>query len=324
MPNALFLKAHGGPENFTWQAFDPGAPGPDEARIRHEAVGLNFIDVYTRNGLYPIDNFPAILGKEGAGIVTAVGEKVTEVAVGDRVGYCDCNGGAYAEERLIKADRLIPLPRWLDGERAASVLLKGLTAQYLLRSTYPVKTGDTVLVHAAAGGVGLLLCQWAKHLGARVIGTVGSEEKAALARRYGCDLPILYRTEDFVEKTRAETEGKGVDAVYDCVGVTTFLGSLECLKPRGMLVSFGQAAGPIPPFDVRLLAPRSLFLARPRLFDYIAGREEMLRRATDLFDMLDRGALAVRIGQRFALKDGAAAHRALETRETTGATVLYL
>ncbi len=323
MGHAIIMHTTGGPAVLQWEPYDPGDPGPGEVRLKHEAVGLNFIDVYHRTGLYPIGDLPAIPGMEGAGIVEATGPEVTAFSVGDRVAYAGLPPGAYAESRLIPAHRLVKLPAAVESRQAAAMMLQGMTARYLLHGCYPVKAGDTILIHAAAGGVGLLVCQWAHHKGARVIGTVGSPEKAELARANGCDHPLLYEAQDFVPRVRAITDGRGVDVVYDSIGRATFMQSLDCLRPMGMLVSFGQASGPVAPIDPGVLAAKgSLFLTRPSLMTYTAARDDLLAHAADLFDAVQKGALRVDIRQTFPLADAAAAHRSLEARQTTGATVL--
>ncbi len=323
MSPAIVMHATGGPEVLQWEDFDPGEPGPGEVRLRHEAIGLNFIDVYHRTGLYPIGDLPAIPGMEGAGRVEAVGPEVTALQPGDRVAYAGLPPGAYAEHRCIPAHRLVPLPDAVASRQAAAMMLKGMTARYLLHGCYPVAAGDTILIHAAAGGVGLLVCQWARHIGAQVIGTVGSAEKADLARKNGCDHPILYQQEDFVQRVRAITAGRGVDVVYDSVGQATFLRSLECLRPMGMLVSFGQASGPVAPIDPGILAAKgSLFLTRPSLMTYTAVREDLLAHAADLFAVVLAGAVKVDIRQTYPLTAAAEAHRDLEARKTTGASIL--
>lgn len=323
MASAILLRNHGGPEVLEWTQVEVGEPGPGEARIRHAAIGLNYIDVYNRAGIYkPAGGLPFIPGGEGAGTVVAVGPGVTDVAPGDRVSYF-APGGAYAEERLIAADRLLKIPEGIDFRTAAAMTLKGLTAQFLLRQTFPVQKGQTILFHAAAGGVGLIACQWANHLGATVIGTVGSEEKAALARAHGCHHVINYRTEDFVARVAEITGGRKCDVVYDSVGRDTFPGSLDCLRPRGMWVLFGQSSGVVPSFDMNLLAQKgSLFATRPTLFVYAAEQENLARMAAELMDVVSRGVVKVEVNQEFALRDAAAAHGALEARQTTGASVL--
>lgn len=323
MTKAIVIHETGGPEVMRWEEFDPGAPGPGEALLRHEAVGLNFIDVYHRSGLYPLPSLPGVIGMEGAGIVEAVGDGVTEAAVGDRVAYAGLPPGAYAEKRRIPAHRLIRLPDTISSTQAAAMMLQGMTARYLLRGCYPVKAGDTILIHAAAGGVGLIVCQWARHLGATVIGTVGSEEKAELARTNGCNHPILYKTEDFPERVKAVTEGRGVDVVYDSVGQATFMKSLDCLRPMGTMVSFGQSSGPVPPFDTAVLAAKgSLFLTRPSLMTYTARREDLTAHAGDLFDVVSRGAVTIAVRNTYPLAEAARAHRDLEDRKTVGSSVL--
>ena len=323
MSHAIVMHATGGPEVLRWESFDPGDPGQGEVRVKHEAVGLNFIDVYHRTGLYPVGDLPAIPGMEGAGIVTAVGEGVQGFTAGDRVAYAGLPPGAYAESRLIPAHRLVRLPDDISASQAAGMMLQGMTARYLLYGCYPVNKGDTILIHAAAGGVGLMVCQWAHHLGARVIGTVGTEAKAELARANGCDHPIRYQNEDFVQRTREITEGRGVDVVYDSVGQATFMQSLDCLRAMGMLVSFGQASGPVGPIDPGLLAAKgSLFLTRPSLMTYTAERQDLLAHAADLFRVVQQGAVRVDIRQTYPLAEAAQAHRDLEARHTTGATIL--
>lgn len=322
MPKAIRIHETGGPEVMCWEDVPNRPPGPGEALVRHGAVGVNFIDVYHRTGLYPV-TLPSGLGLEAAGVVEAVGDHVVEVRVGDRVAYAGGPVGAYAERRVIPADRLVPLPHEISDIQAAGMMLKGMTAQYLLRRTFPVTAGDTILVHAAAGGVGLILCQWAKHLGATVIGTVGSEEKAALAHAHGCDHPILYKSEDFVAKVRKLTDGQGVPVVYDGVGVDTFLGSLDCLRPMGMMVSFGQSSGKIPPVDLGILSAKgSLFVTRPTLMTYTAQRPDLMASAGELFDVVKHGFVTVEIGHTRPLAEAAEAQADLVARRTTGSTVL--
>lgn len=322
MSIAIVMSETGGPEVLRPVDHDPGAPGPGEVRVRHAAIGLNFIDVYHRTGGYPLP-LPATPGLEGAGTVVAVGADVTSFRVGDRIAYAGGPAGAYASERLIPADRIVALPDSLSFEQGAAMMLQGLTAEYLLRRTFPISAGDRLLIHAAAGGVGQIVCQWAKHLGATVLGTVGSPAKAEIARAKGCDHPILYRDEDFVAKVRALTDGDGVDVVYDSVGRDTFLGSLDCLRPRGMLVSFGQSSGPIDTFNPALLAQKgSLFLTRPSLFHYIAKPEELAEAAAALFAVVESGALTIEIGARYPLAEVARAHADLEARKTTGSVIL--
>ena len=323
MPKAIVMQSTGGPEVLQWVDTDLGPLGKGEVLVHHEAVGLNYIDVYHRSGLYPLPAMPATPGMEGAGVVEAVGEGVSEVAVGDRVAYAGLPPGAYAQSRHMPAERLIRLPQDLTTQQAAAMMLQGMTARYLLVGCYPVKGGDTILIHAAAGGVGLIVCQWARHLGATVIGTVGSEEKAALARANGCYHPIVYSKENFVQRVREITGGSGVDVVYDSVGQATFLQSLDCLRPKGMLVSFGQASGPVEPLDIGLLSAKgSLFLTRPSLMTYTAERKDLLAHAEDLFDVVLKGAVKVDIRQRYPLSEAARAHRDLEARKTTGSTIL--
>ena len=306
-----------------WEDVEVGAPGPGEIRIRHEAVGLNYIDVYFRTGLYPAPSLPFTPGMEGAGVVEAVGEGVDSLAVGDRVAYAAPPVGSYAEERLMPAGKVVKVPAGIDSRQAAAMMLQGMTVEYLLRRTYPVRSGETILFHAAAGGVGLIACQWAKHLGATVIGTVGSDEKAALAREHGCDHPIVYTRENFTERVRELTGGAGVPVVYDAVGRDTFEGSLDCLAPRGMLVSFGQSSGKIDPFDLGILSAKgSLYLTRPTLMTYTASRTDLEASAQALFDVVGRGAVRITVNQTFPLAEAAAAHRALESRRTTGSTIL--
>lgn len=323
MTEAIRIREHGGPEVLEWTDHDLPSPGPGEVVVRHKAIGVNFIDVYFRTGLYQAPSMPFTPGMEGAGTVIEIGKGVKEVAEGDRVAYAATPPGAYARDRLIAADRLVRLPPDIDETRAAGMMLKGLTAQYLLRRCYPVQPGETILVQAAAGGVGLLLCQWARHLGAKVLGTVGSQEKAALARHYGCDHTILYREEDLVERVAELTSGKGVAVVYDSVGRDTFSKSLDCLGPLGTMVSFGQSSGAIAPLDVGILAQKgSLYLTRPTLFTYIDKRRDLLDSADELFDLVKRDIINIEIGQRFPLREAEQAHRALEGRQTTGSTVL--
>lgn len=323
MVKAIVVGEHGGPEVLTWQDVEVGDPGPGEARIRQEAIGLNFIDVYHRTGLYkPAGGLPFVPGSEGAGTVIAVGGDVVRVKPGDRVSYFG-QIGAYAEERLIAADRLIKIPDDMDFRTAAAMTLKGLTAQYLLRQTFPVQKDHTILFHAAAGGVGLIACQWANRLGATVIGTVGSEEKAALARAHGCRHVIDYRKENFVERVAEITGGAKCDVVYDSVGRDTFPGSLDCLRPLGMWVLFGQSSGTIENFDMNTLAQKgALFATRPTLFVYAATPERLDAMAAELIEVVRSGHVRIDVNQEFGLRDAAEAHRALESRRTTGASVL--
>mgnify|MGYP001825979690 FL=1 len=323
MSKAIKLYTHGGPEVLKWEDFDPGSPGPGQVRIRHEAIGLNFIDVYHRTGLYPLPSLPVIPGLEGSGVVEDVGEQVNDVAVGDRVAYAGVPPGAYAQIRCIPAHRLVKMPGEVSFETAAAMMLKGMTARYLIRGCYPVSSGDTILIHAASGGVGSIVSQWAHNIGATVIGTVGSAEKAEKARTNGCEHPILYSQEDFVEKTREITNGKGVNVVYDSVGQATFMKSLACLKPFGTMVTFGQSSGGVPPLELGVLAAKgSLFLTRPSLMTYTEKREDLLEHAADLFDVVQRGVVKITIGQTYPLSDVSVAHRDLEGRKTTGSSIL--
>ena len=323
MSRAIRVHAVGGPEVLQWDEIEVAEPAPGQVRLRQEAAGLNYIDVYHRTGLYP-QPLPFIPGVEGAGVVEAVGPDVTNLKAGDRVAYGGSIGG-YAEVRLIPADRVVKLPDAIAVEKAAAMMLQGITAHMLLRRVYPVKAGDTILIHAAAGGVGLIVCQWAKALGAAVIGTVGSEEKAELARAHGCDHPIVYTRQDFVAEVERITGGAKLPVVYDSVGKDTFLKSLDCLRPRGMMVSFGNASGPPDPFPPGLLAQKgSLFLTRPTLYNYTASHEELEQAAGELFDKVTSGKVKIQVRQRFALKDAAEAHRALEARKTSGSTILTI
>lgn len=323
MTKAIRMYETGGPEVLKWEEKDPGQPDAGQVLVRHEAVGVNFIDVYHRTGLYPLPALPATPGMEGAGVVEAIGEGVTEAAVGDRVAYAGLPPGAYAETRIIPAHRLVGLPAAISTHQAAGMMLRGMTARYLLHGCYRVKAGDIILVQAAAGGVGTIVCQWANHLGATVIGTVGSREKAEHARSHGCHHPILYREEDFVSRVKTITQGRGVDVVYDSVGQSTFTKSLDCLRPMGMMVSFGQASGSVPPFDLGILAAKgSLFLTRPSLMTYTAKREDLLAHAKDLFDVVEKGAVKIEVHQSYPLAEAAQAHRDMEGRKTTGSTIL--
>lgn len=322
MTHAIRFHQTGGPEVLVWEEVDVPAPAPGEVTVRHAAVGLNFIDVYHRSGLYPL-TLPSGIGMEGAGTVEAVGEGVTEVAVGDRVAYAGMPLGAYAEVRNLPAHRLLKLPAGIAFETGAAMMLQGLTAAYLLRRTFPVKAGDVVLIHAAAGGVGLIASQWAKALGATVIGTVGSKAKAAIAQAHGCDHVINYSTENFVDRVREITGGVGAAVVYDGVGKDTFAGSLDCLRPLGMMVTYGNASGPVPPLDLLLLSQKgSLFVTRPTLMSYTAKREDLVALGEALFDVVASGQVRVEVNQRYALRDAAQAHRDLEARLTTGSTIL--
>jgi len=323
MTDIIRIHETGGPDVLRLEQYEPGTPGPGQALVEHTAIGLNYIDTYHRSGLYPLDALPSGLGMEAAGVVREVGPQVTEVSVGQRVAYAAPPPGAYAGARLMAADRLVPLPDNVDDRTAAAVMLKGMTVEYLIRRTFPVKSGQTVLLHAAAGGVGMLACQWLSSLGVTVIGTVGSNEKADLARAHGCHHPVVYTGEDFVARVRELTDGEGVPVVFDSVGAATFEGSLACLKTRGTLVGFGNASGAPPPFDMGILARMgSLHLTRPTLFDYTASREDLLSSAGALFQVIQDGAVDVLVNQTFSLAEVAEAHRVLEARGTTGSTVL--
>ncbi|WP_020678385.1 quinone oxidoreductase family protein [Geopsychrobacter electrodiphilus] len=323
MSYAIRIHSTGGPEVMRWEQVEVVSPGAGEVRLRHTAVGLNYIDVYHRSGLYPLAALPAIIGMEGAGEVLAVGDGVTEFRAGDRVAYAGAPPGAYATERVMPAHRLVKLPPEISDQQAAAMMLQGMTAQYLMCRTYQVQPGDTILFHAAAGGVGLIACQWAKSLGAKVIGTVGTPQKAELARAHGCDHTILYHQQDFVQQVRDLTDGEGVAVVYDSVGQETFLKSLDCLRPLGMLVSFGQSSGPVTSFDPGLLAQKgSLFLTRPSLMNYTARRNDLLASAADLFAAVASNAVKIEINQEYPLAEAARAHRDLEARRTTGSTIL--
>lgn len=322
MTKAIRMRQVGGPEVMEYVDVDLPAPGPCEALVRHKACGLNYIDVYFRTGLYP-QPLPSGLGMEAAGIVEAVGPDVSHVKPGDRVAYAGRPIGAYAEARVMPAANLIRLPDGISFETAAAVMLQGLTVQYLFHRTFPLKGGETILFHAAAGGVGLIACQWARAIGVTMIGTVGSDEKAALAKAHGCTHVINYNTENFVERVREITEGKGVPVVYDSIGKDTFLGSLDCLSPLGMMVSFGNASGPVPEFSLNELASRgSLFITRPSLMSHTAKRSDLEQMAAQLFGMLESGKVKVDIRQRYRLSEVAQAHRDLEARKTTGSSLL--
>lgn len=323
MHRAVRIHATGGPEVLELENLPRPEPGPGQALVRHTAIGVNFIDVYHRTGLYPLPSLPHGLGMEAAGVVEAVGPDVHQVRPGDRVACNSGPPGAYAETRCVAADRLVPLPDDLGDETAAAVLLKGMTVEYLIRRCFPVAAGQTVLWHAAAGGVGLLACQWLASLGVEVIGTVSSEAKAELARRHGCTHTIVYTREDFHQRVRELTGGRGVPVVFDSVGRDTFQGSLDCLAPRGTYVGFGNASGKPEPFDMGLLAQKgSLYVTRPTLMTYTASREELLASAAALFEVLRSGALQVHIGARFPLERVADAHRQLEGRATMGSLLL--
>jgi NADPH2:quinone reductase len=324
MVHAIRFHKTGGPEVLVWEDVSVGKPGPGEARIRHTAVGLNFVDIYNRSGLYP-QQLPSGLGSEAAGVVEEVGPGVTDLKPGDRVAYGSSPLGSYSEARLIPAASLLKLPDSIDDKTAAAMMLKGLTTQYLIRQTYRVKAGDTILLHAAAGGVGLILSQWAKHLGATVIGTVSSEEKAKFAKDHGCAHTIIYTREDFVKRVEEITDGKKVPVVYDSVGKDTFLKSLDCLAPLGVAALFGQSSGAVEPLNLGLLAQKgSLYVTRPTLFTYAAKRENLVAMANELFDVVKSGAVKIEVHQTYPLKDAARAHADLAARKTTGSTVLLV
>jgi NADPH2:quinone reductase len=321
MTHAIFVRQAGGPEQLAWEEVEVGDPRSGQVRLKQTAIGLNFIDIYHRSGLYP-QKLPFIPGVEGAGVVESIGPGVDGLKTGDRVAYAGPIGG-YAETRLIAADRLVTLPDDISDEQAAAMMLQGMTVDMLIRSVWPLHAGDTILIHAAAGGVGLIMCQWAAALGATVIGAVSSDEKADLARAHGCRHAIVYSKQDFVLEVARLTDGKKLPVVYDSVGRDTFVRSLDCLQKRGLMVSFGQASGPVEPFAPGLLAQKgSLYLTRPTLFDYISTREELDRAAASLFDAVRTGKVKVDIGQRFPLSAAAEAHSALESRKTVGSTIL--
>ncbi|MSP68563.1 MAG: quinone oxidoreductase [Alphaproteobacteria bacterium] len=320
---AIRIHRHGGPEELRYEAVAVPAPGPGEALVRHAAIGLNFIDINHRLGRYPLTDFPSVIGMEGAGVVVGIGAGVDTVAVGDRVAYAGYPLGAYATARVLPAGRLVVLPAAIDDRTAAAIMLKGMTAEYLVCRAYPVTAGETVLIHAAAGGVGLIACQWAKARGATVIGTVGSDAKAAVARGHGCDHPIVYTREDFAARVRDITGGAGVPVVFDAVGRDTFEGSLACLRARGVLVTYGVASGKLPPFDLaRLNALGSLYVTSASLFTYTQSRQDLLLSANSLFAMVRSGRVRIEINQIYPLADAARAHRDLEGRRTTGCSVL--
>lgn len=323
MVKVIRISQPGGPEVLRMENVTLGEPGPGEALVRNHAIGLNYIDNYIRSGLYKQPSYPCGIGFEGAGIVEKVGPKVKEIKAGDRVAYGQGPLGAYAEARLMPAERLLKLPKEIDFKTGAAMMLQGMTAQYLIRRTYRVRKGDTILMHAAAGGVGLILCQWAKSLGATVIGTVGSEEKAKLAKAHGCKHVVVYSRDDFVAEVKRLTKGEGVPVVYDGIGKDTFERSLNCLRPLGLMVSFGSASGPVPPFDLGILVAKgSLFLTRPSLGNYVAKHADLLASARDLFRAVRSGAVKIRVNQSYPLAQAAQAHRDLEARKTTGSTVL--
>ncbi len=322
MVKAVRVHSYGGPEALSVDEIEVGAPGPGEVLVRHTAVGLNFIDTYHRSGLYKLERLPHTLGVEGAGVIEAAGAEVTDLAPGDRVAYAG-SIGSYCEMRVMDAGRLVKLPDGIGDQQAAAMMLQGMTVRYLIRRVHEIAPGETVLIHAAAGGIGLIFCQWAKHLGATVIGTVSSDQKAALAEAHGCDHPIVYTREDFVARVRQLTDGAGVPVVYDSVGKETWQGSLDCLAPKGLMVSFGNASGPAPAFTVLdLMARGSLFVTRPVLAHYTASREDLLESANDLFDVVASGAVKIEINQRYALGEAEDAHRDLEGRHTTGSSIL--
>jgi len=321
MPKAVRFHKQGGPEVLQYEDIPVGDPGPGQVRVRQTAIGVNFVDTYQRSGLYPMQ-VPQVAGNEGAGVVEAVGPNVTDVKKGDRVAYTGLPG-SYCEARVVPADRLVKLPEGITDEQAASMMLKGLTVHYLIHNTYPVKRGDTVLWHAAAGGVGLIACQWLKTLGVTVIGTVGSEEKAQLARDHGADQVINYSKENFAERVGAITGGKKLPVVYDAVGKTTWDGSLDCLRPRGLMVSFGNASGPVPPVNLGILSTKgSLYVTRPTLATHIASRADLLERASALFGVVKSGKVKIETTRRYKLAEAQQAHRDLESRKTTGSIIL--
>jgi NADPH:quinone reductase len=322
MPYAIRFHQTGGPEVLQWEEVQVGKPGPGEARVRHTAIGLNFVETYYRSGHYPAP-LPSGLGTEAAGVVEEIGPGVSEVKPGDRVAYCTGPLGSYSEVRVMPAERLVVLPSGIADQQAAAMMLKGLTAQYLIRQIFKVKPGDTILFHAAAGGVGLIACQWAKSLGATVIGTVSSDDKAKLARAHGCDYPIVYTREDFVARVKEITKGEMLPVVYDSVGKDTFFKSLDCLRPRGLMVSFGSASGPVGPVDLGIFVQKgSLFFTRPSLQSYAAKRPDLVAMANDLFDVVLAGKVKADVRQTYPLKDAAQAHRDLASRKTVGSTVL--
>lgn len=325
MSKAIRIHKTGGPDVLSWENHDPGKPGQGEVRVVQQAIGLNYIDVYHRTGLYPVPSLPCIPGLEGAGIIDAVGEGVADFVKGDRVAYAGVPLGAYAEVRCIPAHRLVKLPDEITTRDAAAMMLQGMTVRYLLKGCYDVQPGTTILVHAASGGVGSIMCQWAKHIGAITIGTVGSLDKADLAKANGCTHTILYREENFQEAVKKVTRGRGVDVVYDSVGKTTFMGSMNCLRPMGTMVSFGQSSGVVDPFDISLLAAKgSLFLTRPSLMNYTAERDALLVHAQDLFEVIVSGAVKINVFKEYQLEDAFQAHQDLEGRLSTGSSVFLV
>ena len=323
MAATVKIYQYGGPEEFVFEESEPVEPQKEEVLLRHKAIGLNFIDIYHRKGLYPLSSLPAVIGMEGSGIVEMVGQGVKEFSPGDRVGYAGATPGAYSTYRTIAADRLVPLPDSLSYQSAAAIMLKGMTVRYLLFGCYSVSKGDIVLIHAAAGGVGTIFCQWAAYLGALVIGTVGTSEKAEIAKKNGCHYPIIYLKENFVDRVMEITSDRGVDVVYDSVGQTTFEKSLDCLRPLGTMVSFGQSSGPVAPFDLAVLGAKgSLFLTRPSLITYTAKREDLLAHARDLFDVVQSEVVKVPVPKTYFLSQVAKAHHDLESRSTSGSAIL--
>lgn len=324
MAHAIQIHETGGPEVMKWEEVDVGDPGEGQVRLKQSAAGLNFIDVYFRTGTYPQDTMPFTPGMEGAGVIEAVGPDVTNFKVGDRVGYAMALG-AYAETRIAPVNRLVKLPDSIEDKTAAAMMLKGMTASYLLRRTYKVSSDTTLLFHAAAGGVGTIVCQWAKHLGATMIGTVGSDEKAKLAKAHGCTHTINYNTENFVKRVKEITDGEGVDVVYDGIGKDTFPDSLDCLKDFGLWATFGQSSGPLPELNMGLLAQKgSLYSTRPTLATHIANRERLDELSGALFDVVVAGHVKIEINQTYAMKDAEQAHRDLEGRKTTGSTIFTM
>jgi NADPH2:quinone reductase len=322
MTKTIRIYEHGGPEVLKYEDINIGIIKPNEVRLRHSAIGLNYIDIYQRTGLYPLDDLPETLGMEAAGVIEEVGAEVKDFKVGDRVAYA-MGLGSYSEERIWVTDRLVKLPDTIEDKKAAAMMLQGMTAYYLLNRTYKVMAGDTILIYAAAGGVGLIACQWAKHLGATVIGCVGSKEKAELAKANGCDHPILYREENLPERVKEITDGNGVPVVYDSIGKTTFDDSLNCLRPFGLMVSFGNASGPLNPFNIAALGPKgSLYITRQTLATHTATRKLLNECSNALFDVVKNGHVKINVNQTYALKDAEQAHRDLESRKTTGSTIL--